>query len=243
MFTFPFTMFSVSEFINEFSTSFNGVNENINCTPESSQEVDNLSAFAWVQLPTNASTRTVMANYHSGIGQRAWSLGVLANGNLRLRMSSNGTSDTKSLDTTGENVENNGWHLIGFTFNFTDQVKLWVDGVEASYTGTDGSVSAIHTSTANLYIGSLSNGSEDFLGHIDEVTMWGGSTLTGTDIVNLYNGGVPIDPATLATSATLDHYWKMGDGDTSPILKDHAGSNDGNMLNMDNTNFVLDVPE
>lgn len=241
MFTFPMT-FMGGGFTNTNSISFDGVNENINCSPESSPEVDDLSVFTWVKLPNNTSTRTVIANFHSGIGQRAWALSVVSNGNVRLRMSADGTSNAKSLDTTGENVENNGWHLIGFTFNFTDQAKIWVDGVEASYVGTDNSVSSIHTSTANLYIGSLSNGAEDFLGNIDEVTMWGDATLSGSDIVSLYNSGVPIDPTTLSTSATLQHYWKMGDGDTIPTIIDHVGSNNGNALNMDASNITTDVP-
>jgi hypothetical protein len=242
MFTFPFTLHSSAGFKNNYSTSFNGVDENINCSPESSPEVDELSVFVWVKLPNNTSTRTVMANFHSGIGQRAWSLSVVASGNIRLRMSENGTSNAKSLDTTGENVENNGWHLIGFTFNSTDQAKIWVDGIEASYIGTDNNMTSIHTSLTNLYIGSLSNGIEDFLGNIDEATMWGGVTLTQTEITNLYNGGVPTDPTKLSTSATLEHYWRMGDGDSSTTIFDNIGSNDGTLINMDASNYVTDIP-
>jgi hypothetical protein len=242
MITFPFTIFSGAGFINEYSTSFNGIDENINCSPEVTPEVNNLSVFAWVKLPSNATTRCVIANFHSGIGQRAWSLSVVASGNLRLRMSANGTSNAKSIDTNGQNVENNGWHLVGFTYNSVDQAKIWVDGVESAYTGTDGNVSEIHSSSANLYIGALSNGVEDFLGNIDEVTMWGGATLSEAEIINLYNGGVPIDPTTLTTSATLDHYWRMGDGDNATTVLDSAGSNNGTLINMDESNYVTDVP-
>lgn len=241
MLTFPFTLFSDAGFVNEYSTSFNGVDENVNCSPESTPIVNNISVFAWIKLPNNTSTRTFIANRHTGIAQRAWALSVNSAGNIKLKISSNGTSDTKDLTTTGENVENNGWHLVGFTYSTATQAKIYVDASEATYGGTDGAMTDIHSSTANLYIGALSNGIEDFLGNIDEATIWSGSILTASDITNLYNSGVPVDPETLSTSATLEHYWKMGDGDTTQIT-DQIGSNNGSFINMDSSNFVTDVP-
>ena len=152
MLTFPFTLFSPTGFENKYSTSFNGVDEQINCSPESSPIVNDLSVFVWVKLPVNTQTRTPIANYHSGIAQRAWALSVNSAGGVRLKLSSTGGSDAKNITTTGQNVENNGWHLIGFTYSTASQAKIYVDAVEATYAGTDNPMTDIHSSTANLYI-------------------------------------------------------------------------------------------
>ena len=58
----------------------------------------------------------------------------------------------------------------------------------------------------------------------------------------MYNQGEPNDPTTLATNANLAHHYKMGEGSTAPIMTDEVGNNSGNMINMDQTNFVGDTP-
>jgi len=238
MITFPFTLFS-GGFENVYSTEYNGVDEWTNFAPNSI--VNDLSVFAWVNIPNNTATRTIAANYHSGIGQRAWSLSIDASGSLRLRMSSNGTSDAKEIHTTSFNVENNGWHFVGFTYNTANQAQIYVDGVkETTYSGTDGAMTDIHNSTTDFSIAALRNGSEKYLGDIDEVTVWKNTVLSDANIVTLYNSGVPIDPATLSTSATLSNWYRMGDGDNATTIFDNVGSINGTHINT--PIYTTDVP-
>ena len=65
-------------------------------------------------------------------------------------------------------------------------------------------------------------------------------------LLNVYNAtleaGTPHRPTDQVVSATLQHWYRMGDGDTAPIIIDNVGSNDGTMNNMDGTNFTGDVP-
>lgn len=89
-------------------------------------------------------------------------------------------------------------------------------------------------------VGATASLSNYFDGHLDEITIWS-TQLDSTEVAELYNSGTPIDPTTHSESANLTHYWRMGDGDTSPTLTDSAGSDDFTTTNMDASNFVADV--
>jgi len=241
MFTFPMTMMSSSGFENTLSTSFNGVDEWVN--GDTNSITNDLSVFAWIQVPNNTQTRTVAANFHSGIGQRAWTLGNIAGGQMRVRLSENGTSNAKSLTCSDFNIEKNGWHLVGFTFNTANQLTIYVDGVKGiNYTGTNNPMTSLHNSTTDFSIGSLRNGSEKFIGDIDEVTVWKDTVLSDSEIVALYNAGQPTDPTTLTTSATLSNWYRMGDGDDATTIYDNVGRVDCTLIAMDATNYTTDVP-
>lgn len=57
---------------------------------------------------------------------------------------------------------------------------------------------------------------------------------------DIYNGGIPFDMSTLATPPVIGY--RMGDGDTYPLLIDSFGSEDMTMVNMSIASIVNDVP-
>jgi hypothetical protein len=242
MFTFPLTLHSSSGFSNEYSSNFNGVDEYITLGNAFSY-TNNLSVFCWVSTNNLTSNKTIFSKEHTGINQRSWVMRVTSGGLLRVGISADGgATNRKDYTATSGNIENNGWHLVGFTF-VTNVLKLYVDGVEvATSKGSDPTVNAIHTGTTDIEIGRQRNGLEEYPGKIDEPTVWTGTVLSASDITTLYNSGIPVDPSKLTLSGTLAHHWRMGDGDNSTTTFDKVGSADGTLVNMDASNYVLDTP-
>jgi len=74
--------------------------------------------------------------------------------------------------------------------------------------------------------------------NIDELALW--SSDQTANISSIYNGGTTHDLTLL--SSPPQHYWRMGDGDTFPILQDSIGALDATMVNMTVADIVSDVP-
>ena len=224
-------------YINNLSTTFNGIDESINCGNISI--TNNLSVFAWTKF-TDANTRTIASKYSTFTGDRAFRF-YFSSGDLRVILTSDGSSVDKDYLYT-VNLNDDQWHFVGFTFE-NNNLKLYVDGAEVNVASlSDDPVPELFNSTFDLQIGQWGAGSNLFLGNIDELTIWDTSVLSDSDVEILYNQGEPNDPSNLLTNANLAHHYKMGDGSTAPILTDEVGSNNGTMVNMDQTNFVEDTP-
>ena len=205
---------------------------------------DNLSVFLWVQTGNLTSNRTIFSKRHTGINQRSWALRVTSGGKIRVYVSSDGggTNEKDYTSTDAGHIENNGWHLVGFTFA-SGTLKLYVDGSEVTTSkGSDPTVSAIHAGTTDINVGRQRSGIEYFPGDIDDTTIWTGTVLSDANIATLYNSGLPSDPTTLSLAGTLAHWWRMGDGDDATTVYDNVGSADGTLANMDASNYTTDVP-
>lgn len=74
---------------------------------------------------------------------------------------------------------------------------------------------------------------------VDEFAIFN-SELSAAAAVTLYNSGIPFDLTTMSPSPY--HWWRMGDGDTYPIIQDITRSIDFTMLNMTIGDIVTDTP-
>ena len=128
-------------------------------------------------------------------------------------------------------------------------VKIYVDGEE------DGSNNYNRTYTTvtdqELKIGRYITNDESWSGYymngnIDEIAIWKDKVLTASEVTALYNSGAPIDLSSdsgdYVSSDDLDHWWRMGDGDSFATIEDNVGSYDFTMTNMASEDIVTDVP-
>ena len=76
-------------------------------------------------------------------------------------------------------------------------------------------------------------------GRLDELSFFN-DELSASEVASLYNGGIPSN-LNIFTPAPA-HWYRMGDGDSSPTLIDSVGNADLTMNNMGDANFVTDVP-
>jgi len=124
------------------------------------------------------------------------------------------------------------WYHIALTGDGTD-LKLYINGSQVSSTLVDGDWS----------IGNFFNtgGYYYFDGLADEIGLWTGTTLSASDVSAIANtsaasGDKAVD---LSTYTGLTHWWRFGDGDTSPTVSDKVGSNN---LTLHGATFVSQVP-
>jgi len=140
--------------------------------------------------------------------------------------------------TTGPDVGSATLYYNRFTF-YIDNVAFTESGSVAlsgaiNGGGYDGNIDASTINVGSNY------GSTSLFGNIDEFAVWN-KELSVSDVNEIYNSGVPFN---LKLFNTLpNNWWRMGDGDTFPILQDNGSSNnDLTMKNMTVANIVSDVP-
>ena len=76
-------------------------------------------------------------------------------------------------------------------------------------------------------------------GRLDELSFFN-EELSASEVASLYNGGVPSDLDIFVPAPA--HWYRMGDGDSSPTLIDSIGNADLTTNNMGEANFVSEVP-
>jgi len=111
---------------------------------------------------------------------------------------------------------------------------LYINGTQQGGTKADGdwSIGEFFRTSTYYY----------FDGYADEIGIWTGNTLSSSDVSAITNGGASSgDKAVDLTAYTgLTHWWRFGDGDSSPTVSDNVGSN--NMTLINSPTFASQVP-
>ena len=124
--------------------------------------------------------------------------------------------------------------------DYYGRFKIFVDGSQQTTSdshnnyGWSGAISG-----QNLRVGRFSSG--NFMRdncRVDELAIWDSDQ--SANISTIYNSGSTQDLSSLGTPP--NHWWRMGDGDMYPILKDNVGSADFVMYNMTAASIVTDAP-
>ena len=232
----------INSFNNIYSTHFDGVDDYVSLGVTGMSSVKTTGTIsAWVKLETVTATSTVLFIRVDGNNNIALLYNAATN-QLNMKYRGSASNSTATYSTSMEN-DGNWHHLAGTWDTVADAVKLYLDGTEV---GTASSMTAITASFASASIGSNADGGAFWKGNIDEVVLFN-KTLSGTEVSNLYNDGLPFNPQPVAN---MKGYWKMGDGGivgnpiaTYPTIVDETGNNNGTMTNMTSTDFQADVPE
>jgi hypothetical protein len=238
----------VSSFTNQYSMSFDGVDEYFKGATTFS-ELDGLKKFS-VSLWYNNSNNTYLQSLFS-IGRdstsgnyQSW-LGCDNTGKLRYYAQ----SGSRYTNSNAGVITNNTWHHILLAVDLSQstsvqRARIFVDGVDQTSSTTNQTDTPLFTSTTPLYIGEDSNSFwNPTLGNIDEFAMWVGSD-ERANVADIYNGGVPFDLSTLTSAPS--HWWRMGDGDSWDgskwILNDNIGSYNLDSVNMEEGDRTTDKP-
>ena len=156
---------------------------------------------------------------------------------------------TGTMSSTGT-INDEAWHHLLVTCaggsEVSSETKLYIDGslnVTKAGPGTPNSYTASTDALSVAY--SDVWGGYNIEAQIDEISFWT-NALTADEAAAVYNSGEPIDLKTdqgdYGSSGTLQHWWRMGDGDTYPTIEDNKGSLDGTMTNMASNDIEEDVP-
>lgn len=222
-----------SGFSNTYSVDFDGTNDNVAISYDSSLDITGaLSITAWVKFDSLSGFPMIYAlgNYFDGYN---------GNGGHQFYSSSNkvaffdtATGGAPSYSST--TLSTGTWYHLAVTRSASRGITFYVNGSSA---GTHTRTGSPSTGTLDINIGSDSGG--NYLnGLIDEVAVFN-SVLSASDISSIYNSGTPNDISSLSPVG----YWRMGDNDggTGTTITDQgSGGNDGTLTN--GPTFSTDVP-
>lgn len=236
MLTFPFTVFSGSGFVNNNSTSFNGIDETASVPYNANMATPSFSVSFWSKYTNNnynimGVSSDVRIEVHSNSTTRIFLRGALPSGG------------NKEFHIPTNELDDNQWHHVVLTYNdATDTMEIYIDGAVGNYNIVTNQAFPDGRRHSNVPFtfgdSALTN---PFIGNLDEIT-WFNISLSLSEVQELYNSGAPKNLNTHSQFANLVSWWRMGDGDTNTTILDQINSNDATLVNMDATNYVTDVP-
>ena len=238
---------SIPGVTNGFSGSFDGTDDYIEVG-----NIDNLNSgtnftiSVWFNRPSARQDMLLggAGPVATGIGMYPWTSSLFY---VHL-----GTNGSLTATLPGENQ----WINATVTYDSSGSSILYFNGVVAA----SQSSSAVSSTAGNTFrIGNFANYSSQFLGNIDEVSIWDSTTLDADNVGQIYNAGTPINLASNAgnytQSSNLTHWYRLGDnasdtgsggvsnGNTITNIENAAnpGTNDGSTINGDPI-FSTSVP-
>ena len=120
--------------------------------------------------------------------------------------------------------------------------KMFINGVNVISAGSWSNNNYGYTGSVdpdNLRVGRFTSGNYMRDGcKVDELAIWDSDQ--SANIADIYNNGLAHDLSDLATPPS--NWWRMGDGDTYPVILDNIGTADFVMYNMTAQNITNDAP-
>ena len=159
-------------------------------------------------------------------------------GSNRITFVKNENGDNTNLRADSGTPHDGNWNHIMICMDLTASTRgeIFFNGNNITHSRTL-DTNVIQASSGDFYI---NEGNKDFTGSIDEVALWSGTDLRN-DVATIYNSGVANDLNNNGLTAPTTWY-RMGDADTFPTLKDTNGSADLTMTNMTSGNIITDAP-
>ena len=221
----------IDEYISKYSMFFDdNDSQYINCGSDASLQsiAGSFTASIWAKpnLHTPSQDGFMYDNYSAGDG---WGL-MLDRPNrrwtLRLGDGAGSFDDCRSLDGI---VEENVWcHVVAVWNNVTMEGKIYTDGILSDTTA----IPAVDLNSGDIFrIGAGSANATEFFGFLNNGAVWG-TALTDDEVLEVFNGGIPMDLNLHAPQrASLISWWKLGDDaswdGTDWHIPDQVGSNNG----------------
>jgi hypothetical protein len=171
---------------------------------------------------------------------------------LRLRYGSN--FNCLKMQTQNGSIVPNVWQHIFITYSggttgassgsisdYYSRFKIYIDGSLATRNDTHNNYGYTGGLDAdNLRVGRFSSGNYMRGCRVDELAVFDSDQ--SANVSDVYGGGTPFDLNSLTVQP--EHWWRMGDGDTYPVLQDSGASANCHfvMYNMNSGDIVNDTP-
>jgi len=214
-----------SSFASTNSFEFDGSTDYIDCGPSLGDSQGTITAFSvsmWIK-PSVTSGNDLFFN----IGSFANSFGQIA-----FQLQSNKLYVKLNNGTRNYNIaytNTTAWQHLVFVYDGSNSAntKMYLDNVEQSPTVGGVFPSSLNLTGLKTIIGAGYSISYPYAGLLDEVSYFN-TTLSPSDITNIYNGGVPND----LTSLNPLSWWRMGEqanyaGGQWTLTDQGSGGNDG----------------
>lgn len=234
-------------FTNQYSMSFDGVDESINIgiTPSNLRfnRLDTFSFSAWVKVDTSQGNAILSNQLAPSTNYRGYFFAI--NNSNQVTVILRSTLSDRLIYTSTTTLTNGIWYHIVFTYDGTATTtggNIYINNSLDTLTRT-GTLTGTMQSTDPLYLGSRDDSDNWFSGNLDEISIFN-TELSASDVATIYNSGVPND---ISSISGLVSWWRMGDNDTwngsTWTLTDNgSGGNDATSVNMEEGDRVTDVP-
>lgn len=136
-------------------------------------------------------------------------------------------------NTSAVGMELNKWHHIALVVESSSLIAIYIDGIPTAINDS----AAIFLPKTNYSLASFyqeSAYSGNFIGLIDELRFW--NVARTASEINMYR-----DTVLIGNEHGLVGYWDFNDG-SGTTLTDRKGNVDGTLYNMEDENWVKDVP-
>ena len=214
-------------FANTKSILLDGIDDYVSLSSKTQNFTDFTLSF-WTK-GGGGNYKTIVGSNNSSEGGILFAI-VQAGGTIKYYDSTSGWTSLSA------NVVGGNWHHVAITYNSaSNTIKGYTDNsLSVTKTGVDTSVTSTNAHSFGQIGRRITTGY--YNATLDEIAVFS-SVLSASDVSTIYGTGVPNDLSSLSPV----HWWRCGDGDTSPILTDNgSGGNDGTMQNF--TTFSTDVP-
>lgn len=208
---------SGASFANTLSTSFDGIDEQIDFT---------LINFTG-EFTTSFWIKPIAVGDSFLVGRSTNSDYIWLRTTSQIRIRVNFITYTFT-ESGGNDINLNTWNHLIVIRDSSDNLRIFLNGASFS---TSQTASGSHRLTQ---IGGVS--SDFYEGNINNTAFWNSDQSANRSAI--YNSGTPSDISSLSPLL----WYRFGNGDTYPTITDNAGTNDGTMQNMSSANFVADVP-
>ena len=203
--------------------SFNGTSQYFS-TSSISQISKSLpySVSVWFKQNTTTGVRTIYQNTPATNNYN----GLQMNGTTLTAGIYNGSSYFAQKNGT---VSDTNWHHAVVTFDGTSTLKLYIDGIEQTSTGTNPQLDT----TNAFYVGARTGATKQYWnGNLDEVKIYNRS-LTDTEVKMLYYGYDTTATSFEILNQGLETLWHFTGDDTDSSGNGHTLTNNGTLLTTD----------
>ena len=229
-------------FTNEWSIDIDGATEYVTCgNVTATNGVSNASWSFWFKLDSNSINQMPISQWNNSSATNQMYVYLIGSSRIDVHLA----GVVAFRDATTVSLSTGTWYHLAVVYDgslsSSNICKVWLNGTQLTNSLTPSSIANLKTVTNDFEMGRRPTG--NYLdGQIDEVSIFT-STLTPTDVANIYGGGTPTN---LVGSSGLVHYWRNGDNNctsapcTGTVVNDEVGSLNGTLLN--GASFVQDAP-
>lgn len=232
-YTTPFIIIiTPAPYTSTLETTFDGATEYCSAQDNPAYSTQSFSMSFWTVLPSSASSRGLTEKQNEYVIRR------FSNGQMFFVLYGDNNLTTKSARVNQVNFPTNQKVNIVWSYDSTAGFfKVFINGTEMPL------ASVVNNP---FIVGRTITDNEMFIGrsvtqfwnqNIDEVSYWN-KALTESEAGEIYNSGSPQNLNSVSFTANGVSWWKMGEGSSNPTILDDKGTQDLDMYNMDNTNFV-----
>lgn len=234
-----------------FSVEFDGSNDFADVGVVSALQFDRTDPFTislWFKTSA-LGTLVMIGNLDTAGTFTGWELALNVDEQLLFNfLNAGGGVDAINI-RTNDTYDDGEWHQFVVTHDGSGTaagIVLYVDGEVPARTVLSDTLVSTTVSTAQVRIGDRTPATLPWNGNLDNIAIYD-KELSASEVFEIFGPPGPVDHTATGPYENLIAYWRMGDGDTFPVINDSSimGTvrNDGTMVNMEVSDFSTNVFE